>query len=173
MSGPNARQWNLAANMFKSFSSHIGDLEHWAQPATPCSAHKRTTVRQPTYLSLANVGASSIAISADLTKTGVLLSEILQHVGREIWMGAYRHPGLFKILTTCLTVSSITFGGVMSIYFEAPLRYIEFRRTCVNHLCYTDDDRNGQSESGGEMLFGHSNKASIGSHYKDDTRWRP
>jgi len=113
--------------MVKPFSGYIGDLEYWAQPTTFRLAHKRVLVRHSTHLSLANVGASSIAISADLTKTGVLLRKVPQHHCREVKTNAYRHPGLFKILTTCLTVSSITFGGVMSIYFEVLLRQVEFQ----------------------------------------------
>ena len=61
--------------MVKPISGYIGDLEYWAQPATLLSAHEGPLVRRTTHLSLANVGASSIAISADLTKTGVLLGE--------------------------------------------------------------------------------------------------
>jgi hypothetical protein len=44
------------------------------------------------------------------------------------------------------------------------------------HLGYlgdTDDDWDGQSESGSKVLLGHSNETGIGSYYEDDTRWGP
>jgi len=119
-------QPSLVANVVKPFSGYIGDLEYGAQPATFRSARKCALVRRMTHLSLANVGASSIAISADLTKTGVLLRNVPQCYCCKVKAKTYRHPGLFKILTTCLTVSSMTFGGVMSIYFEGSLGYVEF-----------------------------------------------
>jgi len=43
----------------------------------------------------------------------------------------------------------------------------------LNHLGYTDDDGNGQSEGCGKVFLGHSNETGICSYYKDDTRWRP
>jgi len=120
------KQPRLVTDMVKPLPGNIGDLEYWTQPVTFRSAHKRVSARRSTHLSLANVGASSIAISADLTKTGVLLRKILQHYFYEVRVKAYRHPGLFKILTTCLTVSSMTFGGVISIYFQASFKHVEF-----------------------------------------------
>jgi len=122
-------QSSLVANVVKPFSGYIGDLEYWAQPATFRSVHKRALVGYATHFSLANVGASSIAISADLTKTGVLLGKIPQRYCCKVKATSYRHPGLFKILTTCLTVSSMTFGGVMSIYFAASSGYAKFQCT--------------------------------------------
>lgn len=107
--------------MVKPFSSDIGDLKYWTQSAKSSSVYKHASVRHLTHLSLANVGASSIAISADLTKTGVLLNKTPQRCRCEAKVKTYRHPGLLRILTTCLTVSSITFGGVMSIWFETSL----------------------------------------------------
>lgn len=41
------------------------------------------------------------------------------------------------------------------------------------HLGYTNNHGDGQSKSGSEVLLGHSDEASIGSHYEDDTRRRP
>jgi len=43
----------------------------------------------------------------------------------------------------------------------------------LKHLSYTNDDGNGQSESGSEVLFGHSDETGIGSYHENDTRWRP
>ena len=68
-------QSSIATDVVKSFSGDIGYLKYWAQPATFRPVHKRALVRYLTHLSLANIGASSSAISADLTKTGVLLME--------------------------------------------------------------------------------------------------
>ena len=127
--GAESEQSSLLANMVKPFSGYIGDLEYWAQPATLRSVHKRALARYTAHLSLANVGASSIAISADLTKTGVLLRKVPQRYCCKVKATTYRHPGLFKILTTCLTVSSMTFGGVMSICVEASSGYVEFQCT--------------------------------------------
>ena len=121
--------------MVKSFSGEIGDLKYWTQSATSRSVHKYAFVRHLTHLSLANVGASSTAISADLTKTGVLLNKIPQHYRCEVKVKTYRHPGLLRILTTCLTVSSITFGGVISIYFETSLNKSSFNALESPWLC--------------------------------------
>ena len=63
--------------MVKPFSGDIGDLKHWTQSMAFYSVHKHASVGYSTHFSLANVGASSIATSADLTKTGVLLNKIL------------------------------------------------------------------------------------------------
>ena len=164
---------NLVADMVKPFSGYIGDLEYWAQPATFRSVHKCVLVTYLTHLSLANIGASSIAISADLTKTGVLLRRVGQRYCCGVKVKTYRHPGLFKILTTCLTVSSMTFGGVMSIYFEALLGHIKCRCTQTNHLRYADDDGDSQSEGSSEVLLGHPNETCVGSYYQDNTRWGP
>jgi len=43
----------------------------------------------------------------------------------------------------------------------------------LSHLGYADDNGDGQSKSGSEVLLGHSNETSVGSHYEDDTRWGP
>jgi hypothetical protein len=71
-----------------------------------------------TDLSFENIGASSTAVSADLTNTGVLLDQnqtgLLKSCTHDT-RGTDRQPGLFRILTTCFTVSAITFGGVISI----------------------------------------------------------
>ena len=60
----------------------------------------------------------------------------------------------------------------MSIYFEAPFKHAEFQCIWDNYLGNTDDDGNGQGESGGKVLLGHPNETGIGSYYEDDTRWR-
>lgn len=101
------------------------------------STRKHLFGGQLTHLSLANIGASSIAISADLTKTGVLLREVAQNCSCQVKIEMYRHPGLLKILTTCFTVSSITFGGVMSIYFVGALNSVEFERTRITLVMQT------------------------------------
>jgi hypothetical protein len=114
--------------MVKPFSSDVGYFEHWAQPTAFCSAGNHQEGRNRTHLSVANVGASSIATSADLTKTGVFLGRS-QCQRPKVKIMAYRHPGLLSILTTCFTVSSITFGGVMSIYLGEPLKIVGLQRT--------------------------------------------
>jgi len=60
--------------------------------------------------------AISTAVSTDLMKTGVFLEAFQPSEKKSCVMRTYLHPGLFKILTTCLMVSERTFGGVMSIW---------------------------------------------------------
>lgn len=60
--------------------------------------------------------AISTAVSTDLTKTGDFLEVFQPREKKVCVVPTYLHPGLFKILTTCLTVSARTFGGVMSIW---------------------------------------------------------
>ena len=60
--------------------------------------------------------AISTADSSDLIKTGVFLEDYEMEIACHGHGKTNRHPGLLKILSTCLTVSLSTFGGVISIY---------------------------------------------------------
>lgn len=71
------KHWSSATDMVKPFSGDIGDLKHWTQSMALHSVRKYASAGDSTHFSLANVGASSIATSADLTKTGVLLNKIV------------------------------------------------------------------------------------------------
>lgn len=60
--------------------------------------------------------AISTVASSDLMKTGVFLEDYEMERACHGYEKTNRHPGLLKILSTCLTVSLRTFGGVISIY---------------------------------------------------------
>ena len=59
--------------------------------------------------------AISTAASSDLIKTGVFLEDNEMEMACHAHETTNRHPGLLKILSTCLIVSLRTFGGVISI----------------------------------------------------------
>jgi hypothetical protein len=70
----------------------------------------------PAYFSFPKDVASSTAVSVDFTKTGIFLSSTLvSDRFLEADKNTNRQPGLFRILETCLMVSSRTFFGVISI----------------------------------------------------------